>query len=382
MELSEYRRFVEHLVETARTNSDVIGLVALGSTADASRAPDVWSDHDVWVVVRDGLAETLRDDPSWLPDAERIVGYYPETKHGRSVVYDDGHLLELAVFDDQELEITKANDYRVLYDAGGIEPRLAAIAARTLSERAPAPGHAAGRFVTQVLIGMGRYGRGELLSANQLIRELAVSSLLEVVAATMPSTDPGVLDNIDPRRRFEMAYPGLAARIDQKLGESIVDLAQTLVDLAAELEAPGVEAAQGPTLAALQAAIDRARRARPPSPTLHHVQLAMVAGREDLARRFYGNLIGLNEVVKPAVLVARGGVWFRGPTIEIHLGVEDPFRAAEKAHPGIRVGDIDALAERLQAAGHGVRWDDDFPGHRRFYTNDPFGNRVEFLQPE
>ncbi len=382
MDSADYRRFVEHLTSHAQTNPDVIGLVALGSTADASRAPDVWSDHDVWVVTHEGAAAALRDDPAWLPDASRIVGHYPETQHGRSVIYDDGHLLELAVFDDHELEVTKTSDYRVLYDAGGIAQRLAAIADRTMSELAPSPDHAGARFVTQILIGVGRFGRGEFLSANQLIRELAISSLLEVIAAAAPNSDPGSLDNIDPRRRFEKAYPELAARIDHALGDSVVDLAQTLVDIAGDLEAPGIEAIQGPTMAALQAAIDRARAARPPSPVLHHVQLTMVDGQEDTARRFYGELLGLAEVAKPPVLAARGGAWFRGPTIEIHLGVEDPFRAAEKAHPGIRVGDIEGLAEALLAAGHGVLWDDDFPGHRRFYTNDPFGNRIEFLQPE
>lgn len=270
MDSADYRRFVEHLTSQARNNPDVIGLVALGSTADASRAPDVWSDHDVWVVTRDGAADALRDDPTWLPDAARIVGHYQETKHGRSVIYDDGHLLELAVFDDQELEVTKANDYRVLYDAGGVAERLATIVDRTLSDLVASPDHAAGRFVTQVLIGMGRYGRGEFLSANQLIRELAVSSLLEVVAAAVPSADPGALDNIDPRRRFELAYPELAARIDRALVCSVVELAQTLADIAGELPADHIDPIQPATLAALQAAIDRARVARPPpQPSLH-----------------------------------------------------------------------------------------------------------------
>jgi len=189
MDAANYHRFLDHFEDVAHTSDEVVGLVALGSTADASRAPDAWSDHDVWVVTQDGAAAARRDDPTWLPDTERIVGFFRETRHGRSVIYDDGHLLELAVFDDRELEVTLVNDFRVLYDAGGIEDRLRAIASRTLVELAPSPDDAAGRLVTQILIGMGRYGRGEFLSANQLIRELAVASLLRVVAAVVPRSE-------------------------------------------------------------------------------------------------------------------------------------------------------------------------------------------------
>jgi hypothetical protein len=81
------------------------------------------------------------------------------------------------------------------------------------------------------------------------------------------------------------------------------------------------------------------------------------------------------------VLAARGGCWFRGDGIEIHLGVEADFRPARKAHPAVLVDGLDALADRLGRHGVDVRWDDEFPGHRRFYADDPFGNRIEFLEP-
>lgn len=98
-------------------------------------------------------------------------------------------------------------------------------------------------------------------------------------------------------------------------------------------------------------------------------------------REFYAGALGLGEVVKPPALAARGGVWFRGQGIEIHIGVERDFRPARKAHPGIQVDDLDALAARLRRAGHHVRHDTDLPGHRRFYVDDPAGNRLEFLAP-
>jgi catechol 2,3-dioxygenase-like lactoylglutathione lyase family enzyme len=114
---------------------------------------------------------------------------------------------------------------------------------------------------------------------------------------------------------------------------------------------------------------------------LHHVQLAVPAGSEDSARAFYGGLLGMVEVAKPAELAARGGCWFRGGSWELHLGVEADFRPARKAHPGVLVDGLTALAARLTDAGVAVDWDDNFPGHRRCYALDPFGNRLEFLEP-
>lgn len=114
---------------------------------------------------------------------------------------------------------------------------------------------------------------------------------------------------------------------------------------------------------------------------LHHVQLAIPPESEDHCREFWGEVLGLDEVDKPPVLAARGGCWFRSGGLEIHLGVEDEFAPARKAHPGILVDGIDAIAERLTAVGVEVRWDPHFPGHRRFYADDPFGNRLEFLEP-
>lgn len=115
---------------------------------------------------------------------------------------------------------------------------------------------------------------------------------------------------------------------------------------------------------------------------LHHVQLAIPPGGEDTARAFYQDVLGMSEVDKPPALAARGGCWFRRDGLEVHLGVEQDFRAAAKAHPGILVHDLDALAERIGAAGGDVEWDGEFPGHRRFYSHDQHGNRLEFLQPE
>jgi catechol 2,3-dioxygenase-like lactoylglutathione lyase family enzyme len=115
---------------------------------------------------------------------------------------------------------------------------------------------------------------------------------------------------------------------------------------------------------------------------LHHVQVACPAGSEDDLRAFYGGVLGMTEVAKPPVLAARGGVWFRSGTAELHCGVEADFRPARKAHPGLLTDDLDAVAAACEAAGHPVEWDPHFPGHRRLYVADPVGNRLELLQPE
>jgi len=111
-----------------------------------------------------------------------------------------------------------------------------------------------------------------------------------------------------------------------------------------------------------------------------HVQLAAPPGSEDRLRAYYAGVLGMTEVPKPPVLAARGGCWFEAGTVRLHLGVEEDFRPARKAHPGLLVEGLDAWAARLRAAGYPVAYDDDFPGMRRFYSQDPHDNRLEFLE--
>lgn len=113
---------------------------------------------------------------------------------------------------------------------------------------------------------------------------------------------------------------------------------------------------------------------------IDHVQLAIPAGAEDLCRSFYVALLGLREVSKPPALAARGGVWLESPPVRIHLGVEEDFRPARKAHPALVVADLDGLARRLAEAGCEPLWDEAIPELRRFYVLDPVGNRIEFME--
>jgi catechol 2,3-dioxygenase-like lactoylglutathione lyase family enzyme len=114
---------------------------------------------------------------------------------------------------------------------------------------------------------------------------------------------------------------------------------------------------------------------------LDHVQIAGPVGCEPEARWFFGELLGLSEIEKPEPLRLRGGVWFALGAQQLHVGVEEPFSPARKAHPALSVarGELDALAARLIAAGVKVVWDEALPGTKRFYSEDPWGNRIELL---
>ena len=114
---------------------------------------------------------------------------------------------------------------------------------------------------------------------------------------------------------------------------------------------------------------------------IDHIQLAMPAGREDEARGFYGRLLGIPEVLKPPELAKRGGAWFESAQVKIHLGVESDFRAARKAHPALLVRGLRDLVRRLRDAGIEVVEDEPLTGYDRVYVDDPFGNRLELMEP-
>ncbi len=115
---------------------------------------------------------------------------------------------------------------------------------------------------------------------------------------------------------------------------------------------------------------------------LHHVQLAIPTGSEDLCRGYYCGILGWKEQEKPAALASRGGLWLDTGSAEIHLGVEDDFRPAKKAHPAFVVEDLAGLAGKLEREGHRVNWDRSISGLQRFFVHDAVGNRLEFMLNE
>jgi catechol 2,3-dioxygenase-like lactoylglutathione lyase family enzyme len=113
---------------------------------------------------------------------------------------------------------------------------------------------------------------------------------------------------------------------------------------------------------------------------IDHVQIAMPAGGEGAARAFFGGLLGLVEVPKPAPLAANGGCWFAVGALQLHLGVETAFRPAKKAHVALRSDHLISLRQQIAAAGYSTHDDEPVEGRRRFFTADPFGNRIEFIE--
>lgn len=219
MDAERFQRFLDVVVRNADADPQVVGVVVLGSGAGVSRPPDEFSDHDIWLVTMGDRAPALRESTAWLPEPERIVAHLADTVHGRSVVYEDGHLIELAVFELEELAVTRANEYAVLYDTAGVTERLARIAERTDAEMTGIdPAWAAQRFIAQLLIGLGRLGRGELMSANYMIREWAANSLLHGLAAAALDQ----LDNLDPHRRIETVLPDDTAAVVAALEQPLL----------------------------------------------------------------------------------------------------------------------------------------------------------------
>ena len=114
---------------------------------------------------------------------------------------------------------------------------------------------------------------------------------------------------------------------------------------------------------------------------LHHIQLAMPEGEEEAALKFYGAILGLTQVAKPPELAPRGGLWFRDGALEVHLGIEEPFTPARKAHPAFLVRNLATLRERIEIAGYRVTDDVALEGFHRCHVRDPFGNRLELVEP-
>ena len=206
----EYRAFTSELTDRIRADGRAIGLVAVGSMADRDYAPDEWSDHDFFVITLGGGQEELRQDLSWLPRASEIAFSFRETEHGLVVFYESGHLLEFAVFDLEEIALAGVNRYRVLLDRGGVGQRMEHVAASPPPP--PDDAFSFGKTLALALVATGRGLRGEKLSAASFMR-MAATHLCRLLAGTMPGANASILDNLDPLRRFERAYPELGGEL-------------------------------------------------------------------------------------------------------------------------------------------------------------------------
>ncbi|MES1212439.1 MAG: hypothetical protein ABUT11_02715 [Leifsonia sp.] len=228
-----FDRFLEMLIAEAARHDDVVGVAAFGSTADRHRA-DEWSDHDIAWVVQPGAEVRYRDDLSWLPTTEPMAISVIEHHGGGKAIDERGHVVEFGVTTVDGLSQWFVNRYEVLLDRGGIREALEIAASRGGADGRTDDAREIRLALADLLIGVGRYRRGEVLSAGQSIRSDAVGHLLAVLGHRLPDTHSH-LDSLDARRRFELVNPAIGASIERSLRHDPETCARELLDLAERL---------------------------------------------------------------------------------------------------------------------------------------------------
>ncbi len=240
MKKEEFLAFEQRMTASLSADERVIGLVFVGSAADHSRI-DEWSDHDFYLVAKEGSAEKLRQDLSWLPDADQIALSPRETEHGLKVVFHSGHVLEFAVFNDSELEMAGANYFLVALDkVGNLETRMAALQAKSSAasnEARTTRYHPEAQYellLCQVLIGVGRARRGELLIAGEHVRSWAVAALVGLIRHWMPVAEgtEHLTDNLASLRRFERQYPAFGQQLTTAQTRTVDECGRELLSIA------------------------------------------------------------------------------------------------------------------------------------------------------
>ena len=233
--LEKFLGYQQQMRDNLDVHPDAIGLVFVGSAAETSRA-DEWSDHDFFVISKVGAGENMRQNLSWLPNFSDISIAVRETDHGLKVVYNDGLVLEFAVFEDPELEIASANAFAVALDKCNLQARMEALAAKS-GDRAPDFKREFELFLCQLLIGVGRARRGEQLIAAQHIRSWAINNLMGLVLLNIEPLEgtAGKRDNLSRHRRFEVRYPEIGERLEQAQQKPLEACARELLHIAIEV---------------------------------------------------------------------------------------------------------------------------------------------------
>lgn len=234
MKTEQYEEFTQALQQNLEQDERVLALIALGSMADAKRR-DEGSDHDFWVVVMPDAQEDLLNDLSWLPGHTSIDFALRQAGCYYTVLYQDGHIAEFAVFALDQLERAKTNAYRILFSRySAIATTVQTLYARTGQEAdLPDSDHRVlGFFLVDLWTGLARYQRGEYLSAHKLIMQTAVDSLLSLLVSHLPRQAESKPDNLDRRRRFEQCYPALGQEIAALLLLDSLAVAAHLLEIA------------------------------------------------------------------------------------------------------------------------------------------------------
>jgi lincosamide nucleotidyltransferase B/F len=235
MKSKDYEEFTRELIRRLSGDDRILGIVAVGSMAAQDYLPDQWSDHDFFVIVQTGHQEHFRTELGWLPHSENIIFSFRETAHGVKVLYSTGHLLEFAVFDSHELQLARINRYRVLLDRTDIEKQMRNIGMRTMAQSEANDVHwLFGQFLTNLLVGAGRYHRGEKLSGHFFVKMSALKHLLLLCHACLDSPKKALLDNLDPFRRLEFAFPEIGEKLNSILALETLDAAVEMLGFARE----------------------------------------------------------------------------------------------------------------------------------------------------
>jgi hypothetical protein len=235
MNSEQYQIFTNLLRQNLEADKRVLGLVALGSMAQQDYQPDRWSDHDFFVITESGEQEDFRRNLGWLPSSDEVALALRETDHGLKVLYRSGHLLEFAVFDAKELYLAKVNRYRVLLDRGAIAGHMEAIKASSTKGSTPAEEKdfkEFGMFIFNLLVGVGRYNRGEKFSGHLAVKTYAFQHLVVLLKKYLEAPRKDLLDNLDPVRRFERVFPEVGAELNQILSLETPQAALAMLDLA------------------------------------------------------------------------------------------------------------------------------------------------------
>ncbi|MEL6151166.1 MAG: aminoglycoside 6-adenylyltransferase [Chloroflexota bacterium] len=255
MQPDAYRAYTHSLEQLARHDPRIHALVVLGSTAATDHQPDAWSDHDFWLVVETGTHTHFHDDLSWLPQFERITLTYRETQHGWKALFDDGHVLEFAIFQPHELDVVRFHHYRVPVDKTDVAAHLTQMKATFANHHTPpAPPEIAKFLLFLLVIGMGRYHRGEQISGHLFIKHDALTHLLQLIRATVPPQHPHLEDTLNASRRIEQTHPQYTDRLHTLITAPVPHAAARILEMALELH-PDISPE---TVATVRRVIDRA----------------------------------------------------------------------------------------------------------------------------
>lgn len=228
--------YTRRLVAWARSDDRVLGVALLGSGVDRSRV-DAWSDHDIAVIAAPEAVDELRTDISWLPDAAELVAVAREWHDGFKGLFSDGRVVEFAVTDPGGFATFPLTTAAIVYDTGVVPAALDTARAVTTVRAVPVAETAAVVLLVELLVGVGRVRRGEVLSGGDVIRSEAALTLIDLLVAR----EPGAVhpDAFDGRRRIESVLPRAAARLASLLAQAPEEAARGLLDLAEEAVAPG-----------------------------------------------------------------------------------------------------------------------------------------------